>query len=81
MSRRYLVEWSLGTDRYYWYVWNADRFGTLANADNVANPAGSAYRETFKWMVGAIMVSPCTRNDTVWKRSLPRSGGYQALAV
>ena len=31
VARRYLLEWSLGTDRYYWYAWNNDRFGTLTN--------------------------------------------------
>lgn len=76
--------WSNGrlvpTDRYYWYAWNADRFGTLTDAGNVANPASIAYRETFKWMAGAIMISPCTRNGSVWICTLTQSGGYRALA-
>jgi hypothetical protein len=81
IARRYLIEWSLGTDRFYWYAWNNDRFGTLTNASNVANPAGIAYSEVYGWMVGARMISPCKRNQTVWKCGFARSGGYRASAV
>ncbi len=51
VARRYLIEWSFGVDRFYWYAWNNERFGTLSRAGNRANAAGIAYRETFKWMV------------------------------
>jgi hypothetical protein len=81
VARRYLIEWSRGVDRFYWYAWNNERFGTLSHTSNVANAAGIAYRETFKWMVGARMVSPCVRNGTVWTCGLARSNGYRALAV
>ncbi|MGA8616391.1 MAG: cellulase family glycosylhydrolase [Xanthobacteraceae bacterium] len=81
VARRYLVEWSLGTERLYWYAWNSDRFGTLANVGNVANPAGIAFGQIFLWMVGATMSSPCAPNDEVWACGFTRRGGYQALAV
>ena len=44
-------------------------------------PAGIAYRELEKWMVGATVTGPLTQNGTVWTLPFSRSGGYQALAV
>jgi hypothetical protein len=81
VARRYLIEWSAGADRLYWYAWDNQKFGTLSNDGKVANAAGIAYRETFKWMVGAVMDHPCMKSGAIWTCPLVRPGGYKALAV
>jgi hypothetical protein len=89
VARFYLLHWSNGVDRFYWYQWNAkNTVGTLWKVDQY-NPGGPgtvlkpgiAYEEIYNWMVGATMTSPCTASGSVWTCQLSRPHGYQAMAV
>jgi hypothetical protein len=74
VARFYLVLWSLGVERFYWYDWEQPSLWTV--------PAGKAYQEIYKWMVGATMRRPCTENaEHTWTCGFARPGGYEALAV
>jgi hypothetical protein len=50
----HILHWSTGISRMYWYEWDYDR-PTYRLKDT---PAATAYRQVYKWMVGATM-SPC----------------------
>ena len=89
VDRFYLLHWSNGVARFYWYQWNSqDTVGTLWKPDprNPGGPGtvlkpGIAYGQMYDWMVGATMTSPCTASASVWTCQLSRPNGYQALAV
>ena len=88
LARMYLVHWSSGATRFYWYQWNNSSFGTLWKPDPT-NPSaagtvlepGTAYGQIYDWMVGATMTSPCTANGSVWTCEFSRPNGYLAQAV
>ena len=88
VARAYALRYSLGVSRLYWYAWDGsagqDRqgWGTLWDKTNGMHPAGTAYGETYKWLVGATMTRRCApRQGTIWTCELSRPNGYQAEMV
>jgi hypothetical protein len=83
LARYFLLQWSLGVDRVYWYRWDATSTygGALWTQASGITEAGNAWGEVSKWIVGANLSSACTANGSVWSCGFTRSGGYQALAV
>jgi hypothetical protein len=89
LAQFYLLHWSAGVSRFYWYAWNNEQFGTLWSPDGgdpsrpgQLHPAGTAYRQIYNWMVGATMDSPCSANrDGIWTCGLTRPGGHEGLVV
>jgi hypothetical protein len=89
VARSYLIHWSEGMARFYWYQWNNDLRGTLwipdpnnPAAPGTVLPPGIAYGQVYNWIVGSVMSSPgCTSSGSVWACPFTRTGGYQALAV
>lgn len=88
VARSFLLHWSAGIHKMYWYGWDSPQWGTLyfPPPGVGATPAAAAYQQTFDWMVGASMPAPCTANggslyQAVYTCQLTRSGGYNALAV
>jgi hypothetical protein len=89
VARFYLLHWSAGVPRFYWYQWNSqDDVGTLwvpdrHNGKGTILKPGVAYGQMYQWMVGAKLTSRCSNgnNGSVWKCDLSRSGGYQARAI
>jgi HYDIN/CFA65/VesB-like, Ig-like domain len=83
VARAYILRWSLGVQRFYWYAWNNPLWGSLwdASTNNILKP-GIAYGETYKWLVGATLTSSCSvASDSTWTCLLSRPGGYQAEIV
>lgn len=81
VGRYYLLSWSNGFSRLYWYAWDNAEWGPLWDSTNGIHQAGIAYEQVYHWMVGAAMNAPCSVSGTVWTCGLVRPGGYQALAV
>jgi hypothetical protein len=81
LARAYLIRWSEGVQRFAFYGWDMEGAGELWN-DRIL-PAGTAFGELYKWLVGATMTSPCTLLDgTLWSCPLMRSdGAYRAIVV
>jgi hypothetical protein len=86
----YLLHWSAGVERVFWYQYNNTENGTLwlanpdphqRNAPGTLLDAGIAYQQVYKWMVGATMEGPCAVNGTTWTCQFSRPGGYVAEAV
>ncbi len=82
VARLYLLLWSNGVVRHYWYDWNDYRTGTL-EANGKANTAGTAYTKVESWMSGRTMSTLCSQSSTskIWTCGLTGSGGYDAQAV
>jgi hypothetical protein len=82
LARLYLLLWSNGVARHYWYDWNDDRTGTLESGGK-ANTAGTAYSKVESWMSGRTMSTLCseTTSTGIWTCGLTGSGGYAAQAV
>jgi hypothetical protein len=88
LARFYLMHWSIGVARFYWYQWNNRVDGALWSPDphNHRLPGtllkpGIAYAQLNKWLVGAKLSSACAARGTVWTCKLSRTGGYQAEAI
>ena len=83
VARAYILRWSLGVQRFYWYAWNSPLWGALwsASTNNILKP-GIAFGETYKWLVGATLSSPCSvASDSTWTCLLSRPGGYNAEMI
>jgi hypothetical protein len=81
LARLYLLQWSLGVSRFYWFQYGNTQNGTLWTASSGLDPAGTAYGQVYGWMVGATSTSPCAANGTVWTCGFTSSGGVQEQAV
>jgi hypothetical protein len=82
LARAYLLQWSSGVSRFYWYAWNNTLFGTLWKAVGGIQPGGIAYGLIDKWMVGATLSTPCAMaSNSTWTCTFTRPGDYQSLAV
>ncbi|MFY9979937.1 MAG: hypothetical protein WAK22_17045, partial [Candidatus Sulfotelmatobacter sp.] len=77
----YLLQWSDGISRMYWYSYGNGATGTLTNTDGSLNEAGTAYGVVEGWMVGATLTSPCSASGTVWTCAFKNAKGTQVLAV
>ncbi len=80
VARMYLLQWSNGVQRFYWYQYGNTGFGTLWTDSGLA-PAGIAYEQVYDWMVGATLASPCSNTGTVWTCNITKPGGIQEQAV
>jgi Glycosyl hydrolases family 39 len=81
VARYFLLHWSFGITRLYWYSWDNERFGTLWDKEDGPHPAAVAYQEVYKWMMGATMTEPCEEREATWTCGFTRPGGYRAQAV
>jgi len=82
VARNYLLHWSNGVTRFYWYAWDGGTWGVLWDPVNGAHQAAKAYQQVYNWMVGATMNPPCSMAvDSTWTCGLTRPGGYAAQAV
>ena len=81
LARQFILQWSSGVSRFYWYAWNNANWGTLWLTTGI-QPAGVAYGQIYDWLDGATLSSPCAMApDSTWTCPLTRPGGYRALAV
>jgi hypothetical protein len=86
VARNYLLHWSMGITRAYWYGWDNRNIGTMWGPTAGVSEAGIAYEQVYNWMTGATMAHQCSFQGAngyhaVYTCDLTRSGGYQARAV
>ena len=74
----YLVHFSEGVERFYWYTWDGDH-GKLWDSNTGINAAGTAYVQVHEWMLGATP-GPVAVNGSVYSVPLTRNG-QTSLAV
>jgi hypothetical protein len=82
LARDFLLQWSTGVSRFYWYAWNNVSWGTLWTTTSGIQPAGVAYGQVYNWIEGSTISSPCVMaHDFTWTCTFTRSGGDQAIAI
>ena len=87
VARDYLLHWSMGISRLYWFAWDEPNIGTLWTPGAAPSEAAIAFQQVYTWMNGAVLVQPCSVNGAssvyhaVYGCDLTRSGGYGARAV
>jgi hypothetical protein len=90
VARSWLLHWSSGVSRVYWYGWDLSGvMWTTTSTTGCTTPdeggflceIGTAYIQVQSWMVGTKLSQACVANGTVWTCNLTKAGGYQALAV
>lgn len=86
VARYYLLGWSSGFKRMYWYAWDNPSWGTLWNPNGVNScndggsglgcltKAGTSYGQTYNWMVGSSLSACGVLSGTVWSCALLRAG-------
>jgi hypothetical protein len=74
------LQWSKNVDRVLWYAYDGEpKWGRLIDTAGNLLPQGVAYRETYKWIVGATLTQLCAQDHNgTWTCSLTRPGGYKA---
>jgi hypothetical protein len=82
LSKYYLLQASLGVSRFLWDGYDSTpQKGQLWTPTYGLNEAGTAFDQTYKWMVGATLTDPCAVNaDGLWKCGFSRSN-YQGIAM
>ncbi len=92
VARVYLLGWSAGFKRMYWYAWG-NSWGRLWSQSGIngcndlgsgagcTSPAASAYANVYSWMAGNIMTRPCASAGSVYSCPLTRPDGTKTLAV
>lgn len=85
----WVAQWYILQADYYpnitqaaWYAWGSSGSGELVSSSGTLNPAGVAYNQVYKWLVGATFGSQCASDSSnTWTCPITRSGGYQGLIV
>ena len=83
VAKDYLLHWSQGISRFVWYAYDGGIWGGFLTAANVESPAATSYGQVYRWMVGASLATPCSKDVTtgIWTCTLSRPGGYTAEVV
>ena len=90
LAQLYMLHWSGGVQRVFWYQYNNQLNGTLwspnpdrhhRNYKGTLHKAGVAYEQVYKWMGGATMNGACKQSGTLWTCHFSRAGGYLAEAL
>lgn len=95
VARAYLLNWTNGAQRFYWYAWDDQWWTSLRlttgappypghgdhKSINGIAPAGIAYDQIYSWIVGATVNSCGTWESGLWKCELTRPGGYRGYIL
>jgi hypothetical protein len=76
LARAFILSWAAGVQRFYWYAWD-NQFTAIITYNEAARaitPAGSAFKITEQWLVGAKMEGCTSTSDNTWTCQLNRSG-------
>jgi hypothetical protein len=81
LARWYLIQFTHGVARAYWYQWNNPKWGTLWRDGTGQTPAARAYEHVYHWLDGASGSTPCAaKKGPIWTCSLFK-GNNQYLIV
>jgi hypothetical protein len=80
VARVYLLQWSNEVQRFYWFQYGSTQPAGLW-APSGLDSAGLAYEQSYDWIVGANLASPCSAAGSVWTCNFTKPGGIQEQAV
>jgi hypothetical protein len=82
LARHYILHWSRGVQRYYWYAWQDQECGSLWDPTSGIHPAGTAYAQVRTWLTGATMSTLCSADsNSTWTCGLTRPNSYTGLII
>jgi polysaccharide biosynthesis protein PslG len=81
LAKYYLLHWSSGIERFYWYAFDNDDWGTLWDVKSGLHKPGIAYRQVQQWLQGSTMTSPCLSKRSLWMCNVIRDNGYRAIVL
>lgn len=83
IARAYLLRWTLGIDRFYWYAYEGGggNFGKLWDPSRGLLSPGVAYRTVHTWLVGSTVQGALEHHGSVWSLALRLPDGRDAIAV
>jgi hypothetical protein len=64
MPRYYLINWSLGISALHWYTWESLEPTSVQ----------TAYQQTYSWLYGSSLTTPCAAAGSVWSCTINKSG-------
>lgn len=82
VARHFILQWSKGVQRYYWYAWDDESYGTMWERQGKLRKTAVAYEQVHNWLVGAKLAAPCEQDSSSrWTCQLSRPGRYEAVVV
>ena len=74
LTKWYVINFTNGIARAYWYQWDNPQWGTLWRETTGITPAGKAARQVFGWLDGATAASPCRQMNSsqLWECDLEK---------
>jgi hypothetical protein len=76
VSRAFLVAWSLGIKRFYFYAWDNDNLGIMPRGEHAE--LAQAYRQTAKWMLEAKIEDLVGLPGNIWVEHVKLQDGRVA---
>jgi hypothetical protein len=80
VGQYHIAMWAAGIKTAYWYAWNDHLTGVLWDEETGVTPAGKAYGEVYRWMVGATLTG-CNKSRSQTSCTFTRPDGSQYLAI
>jgi len=82
VARWYLIQFSSGIARAYWYQWDNPDWGTLWREGAGPTPAGAAYEQIYNWLSDVTAVAPCHAlpHSTLWICDLQKGNAPYRVA-
>lgn len=81
LARWYLIQFTHGVARAYWYQWDNPKWGTLWREGSGESPAALAYAKVYEWLNGATGSSPCgSANGSIWSCTICKGRAQYLLA-
>jgi len=78
----YLINFTNGIARAYWYQWDNPDWGTLWRESSGITAAGKAAQQVAEWLAGATSVNPCAPSGSsgLWICDLRKGNGQFRVA-
>lgn len=83
IARWYILHWSSGFARTYWYEWDNPEVGTLMPSMLGSSTPATAFQQVQNWLIGRTMTTQCRpgADSITWTCGLAGPNGYQAIIV
>jgi hypothetical protein len=82
LMRWYLLQFTHGVARAYWYQWDNPNWGTLWREGAGTDAAGIAYEQVHQWIAGTTAVTPCSKRESsqLWTCDLHKGSALYRVA-
>ncbi len=82
LMRWYLLQFTSGISRAYWYQWDNPNWGTLWREGSGPNAAAAAYQQVHDWLSGTTAVTPCRprKSSKLWTCDLQKENVLYRVA-